>query len=486
MDTAFRGFWSALWICCGLGLLFIAPTVWASGTVPLPGGQVTCAGSTGSSPEQACHLKIAALMQADRDADPRVTVAETSFACSTTSSQCAGAWTITYPWGEVVPKSASPFWTQGSGSCPANSTPGPGASLCTCTDPTISNGSSCVIQSECSKTAAPDTTYLTVGWSVRDLSSEVAPNVSMVQGGNAGLKYPDPGSDTCVKGCKRTVQQSTGEWWSGTTPSANGLYRIAIAYVTTGKDEACQIANEDAGSPGQPAPACQGFTGLVNGKPACIPNVPFVSASAPTIPGQGRQGNPAAGESGAKPIGDPSVTPSTGAGTASGGPPAQGDGRFIPGGSIGSGGGSAGGGGSGSGGSGGGGTGAIGGGKGSTGSNGTNTEGGTCQLNPSAAGCGGSVAAQPDLYTKKAATFETALGDFKTQVQGSALGTATGGFLTVQGGGTCPSFSAHIPYINAEVTIDQFCSEFATGALALLKLAVMVVAGIAAFRVAVL
>lgn len=111
-----------------------------------------------------------------------------------------------------------------------------------------------------------------------------------------------------------------------------------------------------------------------------------------------------------------------------------------------------------------------------------------CTANPGRVGCqeAGEVSAQPDLYEKKTATFGDALAAFKTQVDSSPLGSATGGFFNVSGGGICPTWTAHIPFIEADVTIDQFCSQFATDALALLKAAFLVVAGIAAFRAAVL
>lgn len=111
-----------------------------------------------------------------------------------------------------------------------------------------------------------------------------------------------------------------------------------------------------------------------------------------------------------------------------------------------------------------------------------------CTANPGRIGCqeAGQVADQPELYVKKTKTFTDALASFKTKIQASPIGSATGGFFNVAGGGICPTWTAHIPFINADLTIDQFCSQFATDALALFKAAVLVVAGIAAFRVALL
>lgn len=108
-----------------------------------------------------------------------------------------------------------------------------------------------------------------------------------------------------------------------------------------------------------------------------------------------------------------------------------------------------------------------------------------CEKNPSGAGCGGAAASIGDLYTPKTKTLGDVLGGARTAFMASPVGTAVGGFFVVSGGGGCPTWSGHIPYIDADIAIDQFCTAWAVTALAVLKAAVLVFCSFFAFRVAV-
>lgn len=108
-----------------------------------------------------------------------------------------------------------------------------------------------------------------------------------------------------------------------------------------------------------------------------------------------------------------------------------------------------------------------------------------CQKNPSGEGCGGKPATVGTLYTAKTKTMAGVLGAHRDAVMGSAFGGAVGGFFSVSGGGSCPTWNAHIPFLDADLSIDQFCSAFARDALAILKIAILLGASFFAFRVAV-
>lgn len=116
---------------------------------------------------------------------------------------------------------------------------------------------------------------------------------------------------------------------------------------------------------------------------------------------------------------------------------------------------------------------------------GEDEEKGECEKNPSAAGCGGEPSTVGALYTAKEKTMSGVLSAARDSFMASPVGSAVGGFFVVSGGGSCPSWSAHIPFIEADLTIDQFCSEFASNALALFKVCLLVVCSFFAFRVAV-
>lgn len=110
---------------------------------------------------------------------------------------------------------------------------------------------------------------------------------------------------------------------------------------------------------------------------------------------------------------------------------------------------------------------------------------GECEKNPSKAGCGGEAASVGTLYTPKDKTFSGVLTAHRNTFMSSAIGSAVGGFFVVSSGGSCPTWNAQIPFIKADVKIDQFCSTWAIAALAILKTAILVAASFFAFRVAV-
>lgn len=116
---------------------------------------------------------------------------------------------------------------------------------------------------------------------------------------------------------------------------------------------------------------------------------------------------------------------------------------------------------------------------------GNDDERGECEKNPSAAGCGGEPAPVGELYTPKQKTMAGVLSSARDTFMSSPVGSAVGGFFVVSGGGSCPTWNAQIPYLDVQLTIDQFCSSFASTALALFKAALLVVASFFAFRIAV-
>lgn len=120
-----------------------------------------------------------------------------------------------------------------------------------------------------------------------------------------------------------------------------------------------------------------------------------------------------------------------------------------------------------------------------TGEPGKDEEKTKCELNSSDAGCGGDPAGIGSLYTAKDKTMSGVLTGHTNAIKASAFGSAVGGFFSVSGGGSCPTFSQPLAYFKTTITIDQFCSPFATTALALFKTALLLVASFFAFRVAV-
>jgi len=112
-------------------------------------------------------------------------------------------------------------------------------------------------------------------------------------------------------------------------------------------------------------------------------------------------------------------------------------------------------------------------------------EKGECEKNPSSAGCGGQPANLGELYAEKGKTLSGVLGAARDQFMSSPIGSAAGNFFTVSNPGSCPTWNAHVAYFDAELTIDQFCSAWAIQAMALFKMAFLIVCSFFAWRVAV-
>lgn len=109
----------------------------------------------------------------------------------------------------------------------------------------------------------------------------------------------------------------------------------------------------------------------------------------------------------------------------------------------------------------------------------------TCQENPSAQGCGGEGASIGDLYAKKDKTVQQVLNKAKDDLRASPLGTSVGGFFTVGVGGSCPTVSGNIPWLNATFTFDAFCTPLAAQMFAVLRGVLLMLAAWMAFRVAI-
>lgn len=111
-------------------------------------------------------------------------------------------------------------------------------------------------------------------------------------------------------------------------------------------------------------------------------------------------------------------------------------------------------------------------------------EKGKCEKNSSDEGCGGSPTNPSGLYTAKDKGIDTMLRGHSSAISGSGLGGVLGNFFSVSSGGSCPTWSASIPFLKTTLTIDQFCTPFASNALLALKAAFLVAASFFAFRIA--
>lgn len=109
----------------------------------------------------------------------------------------------------------------------------------------------------------------------------------------------------------------------------------------------------------------------------------------------------------------------------------------------------------------------------------------TCDINPSAVGCGGDGAAIGDLYAKKDKTVAQALTKAKDALQASPLGSSVAGFFNVSAGGSCPQTSANIPFLNKTIVIDAWCTNFAANMFGIVKAVLLMLATWMAFRVAI-
>lgn len=110
-----------------------------------------------------------------------------------------------------------------------------------------------------------------------------------------------------------------------------------------------------------------------------------------------------------------------------------------------------------------------------------------CEKNSSDTGCGGDPkAVDPNgLYTKKEATLKGALEGAAAKLNSSPVGAAVTGFFVVGGGGSCPSTSATIPFLEQSITLDFYCTSFAANALVLLRAVLLLIASWMAFRIAI-
>ena len=110
-----------------------------------------------------------------------------------------------------------------------------------------------------------------------------------------------------------------------------------------------------------------------------------------------------------------------------------------------------------------------------------------CEKNSSDTGCGGDPKAVDanGLYTKKEATVKGALEGAAAKLNGSPVGAAVTGFFVVGGGGSCPSTSANIPFLDKTFTLDFYCTSFAANAFMLLRAVLLLIASWMAFRIAI-
>lgn len=109
----------------------------------------------------------------------------------------------------------------------------------------------------------------------------------------------------------------------------------------------------------------------------------------------------------------------------------------------------------------------------------------TCDTNSSAEGCGGEGAAIGELYTKKDKTVGQVLTKAKNDLQSSPLGSSVTNFFNVGGGGSCPSISGTVPYVNATFTFNAYCGDTASKLFLILRTVLLMVATWAAFRIAI-
>ena len=89
------------------------------------------------------------------------------------------------------------------------------------------------------------------------------------------------------------------------------------------------------------------------------------------------------------------------------------------------------------------------------------------------------------LYDKKDKTLGDVMATHRQTLMQSPVGTGLVNFFAISGGGSCPTWSKEIPFLNVTLTLDQFCSDMAATALAVMRVCVLLVAAFFAFRVAV-
>lgn len=316
------------------------------------------------------------------------------------------------------------------------------------------------------KTGNTELVNWTVGYTSHpdpDSLSESAFKASFV----GPISVPPAFKTMCNQGCKVTTNGQNSQWWQSKSPTAQGLFRVAVDVTVVNSGISCspeeQAAQDPAVKQDTRPPACNGAVGQVNGVTRCIHQSQPNEAADPLVGQQPASGNPPAGDAGNG--GTTGRTPSTGNGTATGGPAAAGDGS-------------------------------------SNGANGTGSDElpttsdggdvpdpeprGECAENPSAAGCGGNPQPVGQLYEGKGKTLQTVMDGFKAQALASPIGTATGSFFTVNlAAGACPTWDLDVPFLNASYVLDWFCWPMTGTALAVMRACFLLVASFFAFRVAI-
>lgn len=280
-----------------------------------------------------------------------------------------------------------------------------------------------------------------------------------------GTSLPD---STCYNGCTYNLGSGVGFYDSGAYRKSDGATGAWLAsYVGAGT--ACSESGPATGSgdvsDGKPPPSCPSgqSVGTVNGVTGCYPSgrPSTTTASAPSTDGAGNTSTTTTTISYTG-----STTTSTTVTNAGGGSTTTTTSTPGAGGTAGE--------------------------KGvGSGAGGTVTDKDkTCADNPMLAGCAGSggVFGGPPapVYTQKNATFGNAISTFKDQVTGSGLGLAAVSFFNVQASGSCPTWTAQVPYLNYTIDFDYFCQDWATSLYPLIGAAMLVVFGWVAFTIAVL
>lgn len=91
---------------------------------------------------------------------------------------------------------------------------------------------------------------------------------------------------------------------------------------------------------------------------------------------------------------------------------------------------------------------------------------------------------EPNDYEVK--NYGTVLMSAVDEMKASPIFEAVDGFFTISLSGSCPVYSTNVPYINATITIDQFCSTTMQSIWPIVKAIILLVFSFLAFRVAVL
>lgn len=115
-----------------------------------------------------------------------------------------------------------------------------------------------------------------------------------------------------------------------------------------------------------------------------------------------------------------------------------------------------------------------------------------CVENPEACEDGGGQfgAGAPDsseLFRRDdQVSFAGKLSKFRQDMSVTEVGQAVSGYFAVAAGGSCPTWSADIPFVQTTITIDYWCRPEMAAGMAVMKGAVLVAFGFLAFRFAVL